>query len=322
MKSLINRGTGSKKNVRQKNMKKEELKIRDRRNKGWFFLDNEYLNGYAKIFGAIGTAVYVSLCRHADNETQKCFPSIDLIAKELNVSRPTVIKYIKLLEEHNLIEIDKGKRNSKQQWLNNEYTLLDKSEWFKTTENETKEAWLSVSETTTQGTDPSKTITHGFNKSQVKPFSNPSKTDSSTQVKPFNTKDTHTKDTHIKDTHTSNEQSSLPTDDNKNSKNSEKKEKNQVNTLIDLFQDVNPSYQKFYPNKGQRKALQEMIDNPQIGFKKTQEIIKKLPSINTQKYAPTVTTPFVLEKKYADIVAFLAKQESSSVGIKPKIHYN
>ena len=67
-------------------------------------MDNEYLNGYARIFGAVGTAIYVSLCRHSDNETQKCFPSIKLIAEELNISKSTVIKYIKSFEKFNLIQ--------------------------------------------------------------------------------------------------------------------------------------------------------------------------------------------------------------------------
>ena len=72
------------------------FKIRDRRQKGWFYLDNEYLNGYARVFGAVGTAIYVSLCRHADNETQQCFPSVELVAEELCIGRNTVTKYIKL----------------------------------------------------------------------------------------------------------------------------------------------------------------------------------------------------------------------------------
>lgn len=157
-------------------MKQENLfKVRDRRNKGWFFMDNEYLNGYAKIFGAIGTAVYVSLCRHADNETQRCFPSMKLIAEELSIARTTVMKYIKLFEEHHLLEIVKGKRNLKQQWVNNEYVLLDKSEWIKV-------------DSQVQQTD---TV------SQVQPLSNPSPSDNETQVQSLDTKDTHINNTHI-----------------------------------------------------------------------------------------------------------------------------
>lgn len=111
---------------------KRNLKIRDRRNKGWFYLDNDYLNGYAKYFGAIGTAIYVSLCRHANGE-QKCFPSQNLIARELNISERTVIRYLKRFETFRLIEIER--ENTKNgRWLNNVYTLLDRSEWIKPTD--------------------------------------------------------------------------------------------------------------------------------------------------------------------------------------------
>ena len=106
-----------------------EFKVRDKRNKNWFYLDNEYLNGYAKIFGAIGTAIYVSLCRHAD-EDQKCFPSQELIAEELNIHRNTVRKHLDLFEEHNLIKVIRERNKDTKQWENNVYYLLDKSQWM------------------------------------------------------------------------------------------------------------------------------------------------------------------------------------------------
>lgn len=92
-------------------------------------MDNDYLNGYAKIFGAVGTAIYVSLCRHADNETQKCFPAMDLMAEELGTNRKTISKYLKIFEENHLISIEKERDPRTKKWLNNVYTLLDKDEW-------------------------------------------------------------------------------------------------------------------------------------------------------------------------------------------------
>lgn len=158
------------------------FRIRDKRKKGWFYMDNDYLNdGYAKHFGAVGTSIYVSLCRHADNETQKCFPSIALISEELSISRPTVIKYLRLFVKYHLIAVSKNRRNKNQQWQNNEYILLDKSEWVKIN-----------SQVKLFNTD-----------SQVKSFSYPSKTDSETQVKSFNTKETHINNTHINKTYMS-----------------------------------------------------------------------------------------------------------------------
>src|SRR3954470_23417222 len=115
--------------IRYTNYMSEErkLKVRDRRNKGWFYLDNEYLNGYGRIFGAIGTAIYVSLCRHADND-QKCFPSQALIGNELGINPRTVRRYIKKFEESNLIQVHREK-DENGRWIGNVYWLVDKTEW-------------------------------------------------------------------------------------------------------------------------------------------------------------------------------------------------
>lgn len=103
------------------------FRVRDRRNKGWFYLDNEYLNGYAKIFGAIGTAVYMSLCRHVDSD-QKCFPSERLIAEELDITEKTVRNHLRVLEKWNLISIEK-RRSPQGKYQHKFYYLIDKTEW-------------------------------------------------------------------------------------------------------------------------------------------------------------------------------------------------
>lgn len=117
----------------------KKFKVRDKRNKGWFFIDNEYLNGYAKIFGAVGTAIYVSLCRHADENNQTCFPSQELIGEELNIGTTTVKKYLKLFQKHRLIDIERHKDEKTKEWLSNIYSLLDRSEWQKHGETITHE---------------------------------------------------------------------------------------------------------------------------------------------------------------------------------------
>lgn len=101
----------------------EEIIIRDLRRKTKFFVDDEYLNGYAKKCGTTATAVYLSLCRHADKK-QKCYPSIKKIAEEHNISVRSVYRGLDILEKYNII---KRKRAGKQ--LTNRYYLLDKSEW-------------------------------------------------------------------------------------------------------------------------------------------------------------------------------------------------
>lgn len=110
-------------------MQQQLFKVRDKRNKGWFFIDNEYLNGYAKILGPVATSIYLSLCRHSDNN-QECFPSMKLIAEELGVSKITIKRHIKKLKEYNIISI-KQEKDTNGKFLNNLYILMDKDVWIK-----------------------------------------------------------------------------------------------------------------------------------------------------------------------------------------------
>lgn len=105
------------------NNNQQKFEVRDLRRKEKFFVDDLYLNGYAKKCGIYATGVYLSLCRHANRE-QQCYPSIGKIAEELDISRSQVIRVIKVLKKHNIIKVIRiGKK------LNNRYLLLDKSEW-------------------------------------------------------------------------------------------------------------------------------------------------------------------------------------------------
>lgn len=149
----------------------KNFKVRDRRNKGWFYMDNDYLNGYAKHFGAIGTAIYVSLCRHANGE-QKCYPSQKLIAEELNIGERTVRNYLNLFIKHQLITVEKIRKSGR--WLNNVYTLLDKDEW----------------------TSPKATVADGTKGSRQH---SPKANDDSNQRHVVPTKETNRKNTNIKE---------------------------------------------------------------------------------------------------------------------------
>lgn len=101
----------------------QQFEVRDLRRKEKFFMDDLYLNGYAKKCGIYATGVYLSLCRHANKE-QSCYPSLKKISEELKVSTKQVGRAIKILESNNIIKkIRCGKK------LNNRYLLLDKSEW-------------------------------------------------------------------------------------------------------------------------------------------------------------------------------------------------
>ena len=75
-------------------LEKEKFEVRDLRIKEKFFMDDDYLNGFAKICGWKATVVYLSLCRHVD-KNQECFRSEELISKEHGISRDSVIRGIK-----------------------------------------------------------------------------------------------------------------------------------------------------------------------------------------------------------------------------------
>ena len=70
------------------------------RAKNWFPVPNELLD-FELPAGAI--AVYIYLLRHANRKTNQCHPSEATIAKKLHLSRNTVAKHVRLLEERGLI---------------------------------------------------------------------------------------------------------------------------------------------------------------------------------------------------------------------------
>jgi len=102
-------------------------RIIDQRNKEKFPIDDEYINGYAKHCTVYGTAVYNSLCRHADKD-QFSFPSMKLMGEQHGCNTKSIMKGINRLEEYNIIQVHR-QRDKGGRWKNNGYILVDKSEW-------------------------------------------------------------------------------------------------------------------------------------------------------------------------------------------------
>lgn len=92
-------------------------------------MNNEFIDSYGEIVGTHAVAVYSVLCRHANNDTQKCFPSMETIGRKAGIkSRKTVSGAIMALESLNIIKVEKatgadGKR------LNNIYRLTKPTSW-------------------------------------------------------------------------------------------------------------------------------------------------------------------------------------------------
>lgn len=68
-------------------------------------------------------AVYVCLVRHAGWSDHECFPSLDTIAKQMRMSRPTVVKAVKALKAAGLIAV--RKQRVPGGFERSIYTLLD-----------------------------------------------------------------------------------------------------------------------------------------------------------------------------------------------------
>lgn len=84
----------------------------------------------------------------------------------------------------------------------------------------------------------------------------------------------------------------------------------QVNKLIDLFKDVNPSYSKLFSNKTQRSACERLLKSQT--FEQLQKIISFLPKSNLTKYMPVVTTPVQLEDKMGQLASSWQKLKNDN----------
>jgi len=81
----------------------------------------------------------------------------------------------------------------------------------------------------------------------------------------------------------------------------------ETNAIIELFKTVNPSYANLYKRISERKAVERLLKLH--GREKLEKVIAVLSQSNTERYAPTITTPIQLENKYAQLEAFWVKRK-------------
>lgn len=77
--------------------------------------------------------------------------------------------------------------------------------------------------------------------------------------------------------------------------------------IIDLFKEVNPSYQRLFGMPPQRNATARLLATH--GKDKLTSMIAYLPKSNASKYAPTITTPAQFEAKLGELIAWSQKQK-------------
>lgn len=80
-----------------------------------------------------------------------------------------------------------------------------------------------------------------------------------------------------------------------------------LNSLIGMFKEVNPSYEKLYRNTTQRKALQDMLSTH--GRDKVEWSINYAKRVYGKQYAPQITTPVQLEQKLGSLIAYAKSKE-------------
>lgn len=236
-------------------MEQEQLEIRDHRNKQWFWVDDEYLNGYARLLRPNSTLVYLALCRHA-NKDQQSWPSYDLLMEKLGLARATISNAIKELEEWGIIKVERSRNEQTKRQNPNIYILLDKRSWKpKPSSNSEPGAEFNSAQ------EPSSI-------DEQKPSSN-----SELEVNTVLTK-------HIEP-------------------NILAKPVDEVNELLDFFkQNINPHIN--FANKTERKACNDLLNT--YGLERVKQSLLFLEhKRKTDKYLPTVASPYDLWTKWAKI---------------------
>ncbi len=98
--------------------------IQDTRKRGWFWAHNVVIDDYLPRIGETAFAVYMVLCRAANNDTDRALISLPKIAVRIGKSARTVMRAIDALEAAGMIKVISNRRAD---GLNetNVYELLD-----------------------------------------------------------------------------------------------------------------------------------------------------------------------------------------------------
>ncbi len=90
----------------------------------------------------------------------------------------------------------------------------------------------------------------------------------------------------------------------------------EINQIFSIFEKtINPTIN--YGNTTQRNAIETLISK--IGFDKTAGAAKYAISIQTDRYAPTITTPIQLLNKYGELRGYYAKRNTKQTNQKKGI---
>ena len=84
---------------------KRENDTRSLGDKNWYWVSKSVLNQYGRILKGSGIGVYSVLASYANYKSQTCFPTQQVIADRIGLSRKTVNRKVKILKDLKLVRV-------------------------------------------------------------------------------------------------------------------------------------------------------------------------------------------------------------------------
>lgn len=92
-----------------------------------------------------------------------------------------------------------------------------------------------------------------------------------------------------------------------------------IQSFINLFKSINPTYERLFGNKTERLSAERLVKK--FGLQKMEAMFVQLPDILSQPYAPRITTPYELEKNLGKLIQFIEQNKNKTIINKPKIAF-
>lgn len=94
-----------------------DARVRDRRRKDWYSVDNEILDDFGERIGLHGFAVYCALARYSWDGTEEASVSLTTLCKQLKIGRAKLLQTLNLLRDVGLIDIEPGNRTTSSTYV-------------------------------------------------------------------------------------------------------------------------------------------------------------------------------------------------------------
>jgi len=87
------------------NNEEREKEIRSLGDRNWYWVSKPVINQYGRILRSSGIGVYNVLASYANYKSQTCFPTQQVIADRIGLSRRTVNRKIRILKDLKLVRV-------------------------------------------------------------------------------------------------------------------------------------------------------------------------------------------------------------------------